>query len=62
MNNVNKYASWLVFSLFFALGSYLFYLYIFYISNDFSEYSALSQRLNGEPLSYSFERELKEPI
>lgn len=62
MNSIDKYASWLVFLLFFATGSYLFYLYIFNVSNDFSEYYALSNRIKNEPLSYSFERELKEPI
>ena len=62
MNPKEKYASWIVFFLFFATGSYLLYLYIFNVSNDFSEYYALSNRLKDEPLSYSFERELKEPI
>ena len=62
MNNLNKLATWSIFFLFFGIGTYLFYLYIFNVSNDFGEYFALSNRLRGEPLSYSFEREIKEPI
>lgn len=62
MDNISKLASWLTFFLLFGIGTYLFYLYIFNVSNDFGEYFALSNRLRGEPLSYSFERELKEPI
>ena len=42
--------------------SYYFVLIATNISNDFSEYTALSDRLRGEPLSYSFERELTEPL
>lgn len=32
------------------------------VSNDFAQYTALADRLRGEPLSYSFERELTEPL
>ena len=56
MDNISKLASWLTFFILFGIGTYLFYLYIFNVSNDFGEYFALSNRLRGEPLSYSFER------
>tara|TARA_X000001036_G_scaffold168941_1_gene159889 strand:+ start:21490 stop:22446 length:957 start_codon:yes stop_codon:yes gene_type:complete len=62
MDKISKLASWLVFFLVFGIGTYLFYLYIFNVSNDFGEYLALSNRLRGEPLSSSFVRELKEPV
>tara|TARA_B100001175_G_scaffold41955_1_gene31220 strand:- start:1063 stop:1971 length:909 start_codon:yes stop_codon:yes gene_type:complete len=45
-----------------AFISYYFVLIAINVSNDFSEYTALADRLRGEPLSYSFERELTEPF
>ena len=42
--------------------SYYFVLLATNISNDFPEYTALADRLRGEPLSNSFERELTEPF
>ena len=45
-----------------AFISYYFVLITTNVSNDFSEYTALADRLRGEPLSYSFERELTEPF
>ena len=45
-----------------AFISYYFVLITTNVSNDFSQYTALADRLRGEPLSYSFERELTEPF
>mgnify|MGYP001160970829 FL=1 len=54
--------SWIVFFTIMAFISYYFVLVATNISNDFPEYTALADRLRGEPLSYSFERELTEPF
>ena len=42
--------------------SYYFVLLATNTSNDFGEYTALADRLRGEPLSNPFERELTEPF
>ena len=54
--------SWLVFVFVMIFISYYFVLLATNISNDFGEYTALADRLRGEPLSNSFERELTEPF
>ena len=54
--------SWVIYFILMVFTSYYFVLIATNISNDFSEYTALSDRLRGEPLSYSFERELTEPF
>ena len=54
--------SWVIFFILMVFTSYYFVLIATNISNDFPEYTALSDRLRGEPLSYSFERELTEPF
>ena len=57
-NNQNQFYSWIVFFSLMAFVSYYFVLIATNISNDYPEYTALADRLRGEPLSYSFEREL----
>ena len=54
--------SWLVFVFVMIFISYYFVLLATNISNDFGEYTALADRLRGEPLSNSFKRELTEPF
>jgi len=61
-NNQNQFYSWIVFFSLMAFASYYFVLIATNISNDYPEYIALADRLRGEPLSYSFERELTEPF
>ena len=60
-NNV-KISLGLLFFILMVFVSYYFVLIATNVSNDFPEYTALSDRLRGEPLSYSFERELTEPF
>lgn len=58
----DQFTSWLIFTSVMVFISYYFVLLATNISNDFGEYTALADRLRGEPLSYSFERELTEPF
>ena len=61
-HNQRQTISWIIFFISMAFISYYFVLIAINVSNDFSEYTALADRLRGEPLSYSFERELTEPF
>ncbi len=61
-HNQDQTISWIVFFILMVFTSYYFVLIATNIANDFSQYTALSDRLRGEPLSYSFERELTEPF
>ena len=54
--------SWIIFFILMVFTSYYFVLVATNVSNDFSQYTALADRLRGEPLSYSFQRELTEPF
>lgn len=54
--------SWVVFVFIMAFFSYYFYILATAISNDFPQYTALAERLKGDPLSYSLARELTEPF
>ena len=54
--------SWVIFLPLMAFISYYFFLIALNISNDFPEYTALADRLRGEPLSSSLSRELTEPF
>ncbi len=60
--NQGQIISWIVFFILMAFISYYFVLITTNVANDFSEYTALADRLRGEPLRYSFERELTEPF
>ena len=61
-HNQGQTISWIVFFTIMLFIAYYFVLIATNTSNDFSEYTALADRLRGEPLSYSFERELTEPF
>ena len=60
--NQRQTLSWALFFTLMAFVSYYFVLKAVNVSNDFSEYTALSDRLRGEPLNKSFQRELTEPF
>ena len=60
--NQRQTLSWALFFTIMAFVSYYFVLVTLNVSNDFSEYTALSDRLRGEPLNKSFQRELTEPF
>ena len=60
--NQRQTLSWALFFTLMAFVSYYFVLIAVNVSNDFSEYTALSDRLRGEPLNKSFQRELTEPF
>ena len=61
-HNQDQIISWIVFIALMAFISYYFLIIITYVSNDFPQYTALADRLRGEPLSYSFNREFTEPF
>ena len=53
--------SWVIFVCIMVFFSYYFYI-LAISSNDFSQYISFANRLKGDPLSYSFAREITEPF